>query len=156
MPGPGAFPAAAFRRIGLQQREAPFREHLLTYVPLAAHMRRVLDGRPGHKAPIRRFQEELEDFMSEADAQRSLRAIVSWGRYAEALRPRQSQRPVLARRSGLTQAAKKKTPRQAAGSSSNPLRAACARSAAYCAAGAGAAAGCAAGSFAATLSLIGR
>lgn len=73
-----------FVESGLEQRKALFRQHLLAYVPLAAHVRRVLDDRPEHKAPTRRFQEELEDFMSEADAQRSLRAIVSWGRYAEA------------------------------------------------------------------------
>jgi NitT/TauT family transport system ATP-binding protein len=52
-------------------------------VPLAAHICRVLDDRPGHRAPTTRFQEELEDCMGEDEAQQTLRAIVSWGRYAE-------------------------------------------------------------------------
>jgi NitT/TauT family transport system ATP-binding protein len=61
-----------------------FRQHFLAYVPLAARIRRVLDDRPGHRAPTSRFQEELEDYMGEDDAKQTLRAIVSWGRYAEA------------------------------------------------------------------------
>ena len=68
----------------LEQRKEMFRQHLLAYVPLAAHIRRVLDDRPGHRAPTSRFQEELEDYMGEDDAKQTLRAIVSWGRYAEA------------------------------------------------------------------------
>ncbi|HET7924867.1 MAG TPA: AAA-associated domain-containing protein, partial [Rhodanobacteraceae bacterium] len=68
----------------LEQRKEMFRQHFLAYVPLAAHIRRVLDDRPGHRAPTSRFQEELEDYMGEDDAKQTLRAIVSWGRYAEA------------------------------------------------------------------------
>jgi NitT/TauT family transport system ATP-binding protein len=68
----------------LEHRKEMFRQHLLFYVPLAAHIRRVLDDRPGHRAPTSRFQDELEDYMGEDDAKRTLRAIVSWGRYAEA------------------------------------------------------------------------
>jgi len=68
----------------LEHRKEIFRQHLLAYVPLAAHIRRVLDDRPGHRAPTTRFQEELEDYMGEDDAKQTLRAIVSWGRYAEA------------------------------------------------------------------------
>jgi len=68
----------------LEHRKEMFRQHLLFYVPLAAHIRRVLDDRPGHRAPTSRFQDELEDYMGEDDARQTLRAIVSWGRYAEA------------------------------------------------------------------------
>ncbi len=39
--------------------------------------------RPAHNARRTRFSDELEDFMSEADAEKTLRAIISWGRYAE-------------------------------------------------------------------------
>jgi NitT/TauT family transport system ATP-binding protein len=56
---------------------------LLTYVPLAAHIRRVLDERASHSARKSRFIDELEDFMAEEAAEQSLRAVVSWGRYAE-------------------------------------------------------------------------
>jgi len=64
-------------------RKQLFAQHLLTYVPLAAHIRRVLDDRTSHQAPARRFRDELEDFMSEDYAEETLNAVVGWGRYAE-------------------------------------------------------------------------
>jgi NitT/TauT family transport system ATP-binding protein len=72
-----------FAHADLEARKEMFRQHLLAYVPLAAHIRRVLDDRPGHRAPTSRFQDELEDYMGVDDAKQTLRAIVSWGRYAE-------------------------------------------------------------------------
>jgi NitT/TauT family transport system ATP-binding protein len=74
-----------FAGADLDIRKRLFAEHLLAHVPLAAHVRRVLDERPSHRAPFLRFREELEDHMTEPDAERSLRAIISWGRYAEVL-----------------------------------------------------------------------
>lgn len=65
------------------ERKRIFARQLLTYVPLAAHIRRVLDERASHVARKSRFIDELEDFMTEADAEQTLRAIVGWGRYAE-------------------------------------------------------------------------
>ncbi len=67
----------------VDERKQLFAQHLLTYVPLAAHIRRVLDDRTSHQAPARRFRDELEDFMSEDYAEETLAAVVSWGRYAE-------------------------------------------------------------------------
>lgn len=64
-------------------RKSLFADHLMAHVPLAAHIRRVLDERPSHKAPWSRFADELEDHMSEEFAQGSLLAAVSWGRYGE-------------------------------------------------------------------------
>ena len=52
-------------------------------MPLAAHINRVLDERPSHRAPATRFREELEDHMSEDYAERTLRAIINSGRYGE-------------------------------------------------------------------------
>ena len=52
-------------------------------MPLAAHIRRVLDERPGHHAPRVRFEAELEDQQSEEDAQETLQTVISWGRFAE-------------------------------------------------------------------------
>jgi len=74
----------AFAHAALDERKRIFLRHLLTYVPLAAHVRRILDERASHSARKSRFFDELEDFMSEEAADQSLRAIVSWGRYAEA------------------------------------------------------------------------
>lgn len=72
-----------FAQAGVDARKRLFAEHLITHVPLAALVRRVLDERPSHRAPFTRFSEELEDHMSEAFAEDTLRAIISWGRYAE-------------------------------------------------------------------------
>lgn len=66
----------------LRQKEI-FAEHLVRRVPLAAHIRRVLDERPGNQAPEERFLRELEDFLSEDEAQRVLRVVIEWGRNAE-------------------------------------------------------------------------
>jgi len=67
----------------VDERKQLFAQHLLAYVPLAAHIRRVLDDRASHQAPATRFRDELEDFMSEPYAEETMDAIVSWGRYAE-------------------------------------------------------------------------
>lgn len=50
---------------------------------MAAHIRRVLDERPSYRAPMLRFKDELEDRLSEAQAEETLRAIISWARFAE-------------------------------------------------------------------------
>jgi NitT/TauT family transport system ATP-binding protein len=65
-------------------RKKLFAYHFLTYVPLAAHVKRVLDERASHRAPASRFRDELEDHMSEEAAEQTLRAIISWARYGEA------------------------------------------------------------------------
>jgi NitT/TauT family transport system ATP-binding protein len=71
--------------IGLDpdRRKQLFARHLLTHVPLASHIRRVLDERPWHRAPWSRFASELEDHMSPTAAEQTLRTIVDLGRYAE-------------------------------------------------------------------------
>jgi NitT/TauT family transport system ATP-binding protein len=60
-----------------------FAEAVLKHIPLAAHIRRVLDERPGHRAPAARFLRELEDYLSESEAQRVLDTVINWGRHAE-------------------------------------------------------------------------
>ncbi len=65
------------------QRKRIFAEHLTRQVPLARHIRQVLDERPGHKAPRVRFLAELEDHLSEEEAEKVLQIVISWGRYAE-------------------------------------------------------------------------
>jgi NitT/TauT family transport system ATP-binding protein len=65
-------------------RKKIFQRQLLSNVPLAAHIRRVLQERANHVAPKSRFFDELEDHMSTDDAEETLRSITGWGRYAEA------------------------------------------------------------------------
>jgi len=72
-----------FARGDTDERKKLFARHLITYVPLAAHVRRVLDERASHTAPKSRFFDELEDYMAEEAAEQTLRTIISWGRYAE-------------------------------------------------------------------------
>jgi NitT/TauT family transport system ATP-binding protein len=73
----------AFTNAALDERKRIFARQLLNYVPLAAHIRRVLDERPSHTARRSRFFDELEDYMNDEAADQTLRAIVSWSRYAE-------------------------------------------------------------------------
>jgi len=73
-----------FANASLDERKRLFQRHLLTYVPLAAHIRKVLDERVSHAAPRSRFLDELEDHMTAEAAEQTLRAVISWGRYAEA------------------------------------------------------------------------
>jgi NitT/TauT family transport system ATP-binding protein len=73
----------AFAEADIQQRKVIFGDHLLKRVPLAAHIRRVLDERPSQRAPQSRFLRELEDYFSEQEAERVLSVMVDWGRYAE-------------------------------------------------------------------------
>ena len=72
-----------FAQAGTEERKQLFREHLLRFVPLAAHIRQVLDDRQGHRAPRARFEFELQDHLNRGDAERTLRAVIGWGRYAE-------------------------------------------------------------------------
>jgi NitT/TauT family transport system ATP-binding protein len=72
-----------FVDMDVDQRKKVFGEQLLANIPLASHIKRVLDERPTHRAPATRFREELEDYMSEDYADRTLRAITNLGRYGE-------------------------------------------------------------------------
>jgi NitT/TauT family transport system ATP-binding protein len=64
-------------------RKEIFQRALVTYVPFAAHIRHVLDERASRTAPRRRFIDELEDKFTDDAADETLRAITSWGRFAE-------------------------------------------------------------------------
>ncbi len=72
-----------FVDMDVDQRKKVFGEQLLANIPLASHIKRVLDERPSHRAPATRFREELEDYMSEDYADLTLRAIINLGRYGE-------------------------------------------------------------------------
>jgi NitT/TauT family transport system ATP-binding protein len=76
---------AGMRFVHLEQdaRKRMFAQHVLAYVPLAAHIKRVLDERGTHVAPASRFRDELEDHMAEEGADRTLRSVTSWARFGE-------------------------------------------------------------------------
>ncbi|MWA34806.1 AAA-associated domain-containing protein [Burkholderia pseudomallei] len=76
-------PGRVFAEFGTQERKMMFAEHLLRHVPLAARIKKVLNERPGHRAPRVRFEQELEDFLSDGAAEETLDAVIDWGRYGE-------------------------------------------------------------------------
>ncbi|MDP1603509.1 MAG: nitrate/sulfonate/bicarbonate ABC transporter ATP-binding protein [Legionella sp.] len=67
----------------LQARKKIFAHCLLEKVPLARYIRRVLDEKIGHRVSEERFLTKLEDYLSEKEADRVLRTMIDWGRYAE-------------------------------------------------------------------------
>src|SRR5450755_3531569 len=73
-----------FAEAGVDDRKKLFQRQLLDHVPLATHIRRVLQERANHSAPRSRFLDELEDHMTSEAAQRTLRSVVAWARFAEA------------------------------------------------------------------------
>jgi NitT/TauT family transport system ATP-binding protein len=75
----------SYAQADMLARKQLFAEAVLKHIPLAAHIRRVLDERPGHRAPAARFLRELEDHLSESEAQRVLDTLINWGRHAEIL-----------------------------------------------------------------------
>jgi len=72
-----------FAQSNTEQRKLLFREHLLRFVPLTAHICRVLRERNDHRAPRMRFEVELEDHLTRRDSRNTLRVATAWGRYAE-------------------------------------------------------------------------
>ena len=73
----------AYAAADMLARKQIFADAVIKHVPLAAHIRRVLDERPGHRAPAARFLRELEDHLSEEEAERVLDTVINWGRHAE-------------------------------------------------------------------------
>lgn len=73
----------AFADGDTQERKQMFARHLLRSVPMVARIHKVLNERPGHRAPRVRFEQELEDFLSDSAAEETLDAVINWGRYAE-------------------------------------------------------------------------
>jgi NitT/TauT family transport system ATP-binding protein len=72
-----------FASSDLEQRKKIFTQHLLTNVPLASYILKILHERPDNKAPRSRFQSHLEDYLSHEDAGITMRTMIIWGRYGE-------------------------------------------------------------------------
>ncbi|HLN24618.1 MAG TPA: nitrate/sulfonate/bicarbonate ABC transporter ATP-binding protein [Patescibacteria group bacterium] len=73
----------AFAEAETAERKKIFAEHLLHHISLASHIRRILDERRDHRAPENRFLQELEDYLTDDEAERVLDQVINWGRYAE-------------------------------------------------------------------------
>lgn len=72
-----------FSEADLQERKRLFAKCLLEKVPLARYIRRILDEKIGHRVSEERFLSKLEDYLSEKEAERVLKTMIDWGRYAE-------------------------------------------------------------------------
>lgn len=72
-----------FSAADLQERKKLFAQRLLETIPLARYIRRILDEKVGHRVSEERFLTKLEDYLSEDEAERVLRTMIDWGRYAE-------------------------------------------------------------------------
>ncbi len=87
-------PAAARKRI--------FAEHLLSFVPLATRVVRLLNESANHQAPMSRFTEELEHHLDHRDAERTMHTLITWGRYAGILTYDHRSRTIYAAQQGET------------------------------------------------------
>jgi NitT/TauT family transport system ATP-binding protein len=76
-------PGRRYADADILARKQIFAEQLMKSVPLAAHIRKVLDERPSHRAPASRFLRELEDYLSEEEAERVIETVIDWSRHAE-------------------------------------------------------------------------
>ena len=72
-----------FSEADLQARKHIFAEQLIATIPLARHIRLVLDEKSKHRVSEERFLARLENYLSEKEAERVLRTMIDWGRYAE-------------------------------------------------------------------------
>ena len=55
----------------------------MSYVPLARHIRQVLDRKPDHTMQEKNFLTELEGDLTEDASEAVLATVIDWGRYAE-------------------------------------------------------------------------
>ena len=72
-----------FAEADILKRKQLFAEHLLKYIPLAQHIRNILDQTSSHRILEDVILDELENYFSEDESERILRTIIDWGRYAE-------------------------------------------------------------------------
>lgn len=72
-----------FAQGNTETRKQIFAKHLLSNVPLASYIIKILHDRADHKAPIKRFMRHLEDHLSPEQATMMMHHIISSGRYAE-------------------------------------------------------------------------
>jgi len=76
-------PGNAFVAASDAGRKEVFAAQLLSNISLASHILKVLEERRDHRAPENRFLQELEDFLTDDEAERVLEQAIVWGRYAE-------------------------------------------------------------------------
>jgi NitT/TauT family transport system ATP-binding protein len=72
-----------FADADILRRKQVFAAHLMSYVPLARHIRQMLDRKNDHTMQEKNFLDELQGDLSEDAAEEVLATVIDWGRYAE-------------------------------------------------------------------------
>lgn len=72
-----------FLAANILERKVIFGHALIERVPLARHITAAIEAAPDHKVDEERFLAELNESMTDEEAERVLEVLVAWGRYAE-------------------------------------------------------------------------
>lgn len=73
----------SFAEADILDQKKIFSVHLKKYVPFVRYICDQLVRHPRHRALEENFLSLLEDYLSEGEAERVLRTVIEWGRYAE-------------------------------------------------------------------------
>lgn len=73
----------SFAELEILEQKELFAKHLLNYIPIVKHIVTTLKRRYNHRVSKKFFLAELEEYFSDDDADRVLRIVIEWGRYAE-------------------------------------------------------------------------
>jgi NitT/TauT family transport system ATP-binding protein len=72
-----------FSDADILERKQIFGDQLKQKIPLANNIHKTLIEKRNHKASEERFLSKLEDHFTEKEAERVLKTVIDWGRYAE-------------------------------------------------------------------------
>ena len=72
-----------FAESDILERKRVFAYQLIQHIPLAKHIRQVLDGKSDHRENEDIFLSTLQNKLSDDESERVLKVIIDWGRYAE-------------------------------------------------------------------------
>ncbi|MCH9644072.1 MAG: nitrate/sulfonate/bicarbonate ABC transporter ATP-binding protein [Gammaproteobacteria bacterium] len=72
-----------FAKADILGQKKIFAKHLMNYIPIARHIRRILDNNENHQADEVFFLKQLEQYLSEQASEEVLKIAIDWGRYAE-------------------------------------------------------------------------
>lgn len=67
----------------IRDQKKLFAQQLENKVPLAKYIRDILDNRPNHRESEEFFLHELGEHLTQPEAERVMKVIIDWGRYAE-------------------------------------------------------------------------
>ncbi len=75
--------AKVFAEADILEKKRIFASHLMSYVPLARHIRELLDNKSGHSISEEKILDELGEHLSADASEDVLKTVIDWGRYAE-------------------------------------------------------------------------